>query len=559
MNATRPLARYKHAQRLFRRVADLRAKWWLVIAGTGVAVAVIVLIGFLVAEMAGDRCFEFSWLARLFAAMAALCGAGVAVCRFAPVGIRLRDDEIALSIERAVPVFEGRFVASIQLARSNDRGISEGLVHALIAETVALDARSNFAHVVDTARLRTIGLVAGGIIAAAVALFFTDLRMNGVLLQRALLLNVDIPRATTISNITGDVTLGTGDGLTIAATAGGVIPGSGELLIETAAGAKHELKTEPDPLHPKRFQRAIESAQEPFRYRIRLNDATSAVFSVTLLARPVALGIDCEEVFPAYTKLPPAKLRIGDLSLLAGSRLNLKIRSGSELRNGFVRIAGAKSADIPVRIDPGVRSVMTATLAVPAAGATGFSVQLTDTRGIASRDAAVHPFEIIPDHPPAVKIVSPTDADITLAVNGSLRVGFEASDDFGVAAVVLHYSVTDFDNNGDPVTKDGAVPLTLEEPGAKTVARRFEWKPSQLNPRPKPGCEIEYWFEARDGNDVTGPGIGTSEHYRLWIITPEEKREELAKRLTQTFRTVNDITIDQEKLNGEMSTLIRKP
>ena len=61
----------------------------------------------------------------------------------------------------------------------------------------------------------------------------------------------------------------------------------------------------------------------------------------------------------------------------------------------------------------------------------------------------------------------------------------------------------DFKLNGTPPQLRGQFPFDL----------------SVLKPRPVVGGSLEWWLEAEDTNDVTGPGKAVSDHYLTRIAT----------------------------------------
>ena len=66
----------------------------------------------------------------------------------------------------------------------------------------------------------------------------------------------------------------------------------------------------------------------------------------------------------------------------------------------------------------------------------------------------------------------------------------------------------------------------------------------------------EYWFEVIDANDVTGPGVGTVEHYQARIVSEAEKRADLANRLSDAMEGLNGVRQGQEELNNKLGEII---
>ena len=237
------------ARRLRARLNAVREKRARVTAATGAALAVDVFIALFGVEMIADWLVDLSWPVRAAALIFSLGAIGFVLFRFAiqPYLNRPNDDAIALQIERALPVFRSRFIASIQLARSGESDVSAALVKALIAETEAMAARLDLRAVVKVDRLRRVASAAAGALVVAIALFAWGGGSSVTLLKRAFLSREAVPRKTQIVSATGDAVVGLGDDLKIEATAQGIVPSGGQLTVKRATGLTHEFSFDADP------------------------------------------------------------------------------------------------------------------------------------------------------------------------------------------------------------------------------------------------------------------------------------------------------------------------
>jgi hypothetical protein len=528
--------------------------------------AVVALIAWLTIAMPLD------WLIELpFAARAALfvCGLGGAAALAWKFGIRqwLRKpdyDRVALAIERALPQFRSRFIASVQLSREHSAGDSSGahenvsrsLVNALLEETAGIATDAPFDDAVKTDTLRRWLRIAAVATLFAAALWFVGGRASWPLFQRAWLVNVPVPRRTMIVAFTGNRVIALGDDLRIEATAAGILPKSGKLIIESVGGRRQEYSLEATPGERVRFSRALQSVQENFRYRIELGDNRTASASVRVRPRPAVASLACEQQWPAYTKLPPLRRQPGNLKLLAGSKLAVRLTATAPLRSATLHLTGADPAKT-IRSAPLVANATgewIGTAEIPAKDAAGMTFHLTDTEGVESRAMAVHRIEIVPDAPPTIRILLPARREELLTRNATLLLGFEAKDDFGVARVLLHYAVN---WTGGAPHKTVELDLGGEQP--KAITRRFEWKIARLTPVPAENDTIDFWLEARDANDVTGPGIAVMpEHYQARIVSEEEKRADLANRLNDTLQSLDAVRQSQQDLATRLGDFIRE-
>ena len=528
--------------------------------------ALAAVLTWLAIEMPFDWLLALSFATRAVMLVIGVGGATVLAWRF---GIRKwlhqpDDERVALAIERALPRFRSRFIASVQLARQRDardssgshESVSRPLVNALLEQTAKVAADAPFDDAVKTDTLRRWVRIAAAATLFAGALWFAGGRASWPLFQRALLMNVPVPRKTMIVAFTGARVIAIGDDLRIEATAAGVIPKSGKLIVESANGRRQEFSFDPTPAEPVRFSRTLQSVQENFRYRIELGDNRTDTASVRVRQRPAISSVTYEQQWPAYTKLPPMRRQQGNLKLLAGSKLAVRLTATAPLRSGTMRLTGAEPTTV-IRSTPlGANETgeWIGSADIPAKDVAGVTFHLTDTEGVESRAMAVHRIEIVPDTAPTIRILLPARREELLTRNATLLLGFEAKDDFGVARVLLHYAV-----NWTEGAPHKTLELDLGGEQPKVLARRFEWKIARLTPAPGENDTIDFWLEARDANDVTGPGIAVMpEHWQARIVTDEEKRADLANRLNDTLQSLDAVRQSQQDLAMRLGDLIRE-
>ena len=474
------------------------------------------------------------------------------------------DDRVALAIERALPQFRSRFIASVQLARQNDaedsaaarENVSRSLVNALLEQTAEIADGAPFDKAVNTDTLRRWARIAAGATACAIAMWCAGGRVSWPLFQRAWLVNVPVPRKTMIVAFTGDRVMAIGDDLRIEITVAGSIPKSGRLIIEGAAGRRQEFSLDSTAPDLSRFSRTLQSVQEGFRYRIEIGDNRTGTAGVRVRARPAVTSLACEQQWPAYTKLPPTRRQPGNLSLLAGSKLGVNLTANTKLRSASLRLTGENPA-MPIRntaLAAETSGAWKGVAEIPSKDVTGMTFHLVDEEGVESRAMALHRIEIVPDLPPSIRILQPARREELLTRKAVLLLGFEAKDDFGVTKVLLHYAVNWTD--GAP---HQTVELDLGNEQPKTLTRRFEWEIDRIAPAPAENDTIDFWLEARDANDVTGPGVAVmAEHWQARIVTDEEKRADLANRLNDTLQGLDSVRQNQEDLAQRLGEIIHE-
>jgi hypothetical protein len=551
---------------LSRKIVALRRRHLSVAVLTGLAIGVSVAVELLALEIFADWWLELPWVARVLLLI-------LQVALFAGILFRLvllpllrqpDDDEVALMVEKARPKFRSRLIASLQLTRPGaiPPGSSAELVTALIAETQAMAQEIDFRPIVPTERLKKFGAMAAMVLLIGIIGVAAGRETAWDLLKRAFLSHIPVPRKTRISVQDGDKIVGIGDNVRLEAFVQGIVPANGKVEVRFRTRRTQEYPLEQDKENKIRFGRSIENVQDSFTYVIYLNDGVSETYQVKAIPRPTIATIDCEQEYPAYTRLKPAKRSLGDLALLAGSRLKLSAVATKPIKNASLKFVGV-DGEFPMQLSADNPKLLAGEFPVPAKGLTGFSIQMLDTEGMESRDSAIYRIDVIPDKAPVVRITYPDRKEELITRQATMIVGIDAVDDFEIAKVRLKYRIAP-PASGTPGPEDvtdtagKTIDLDLEGQTPQRLKRRHEWKIGDFRPLLSEGTAIEYWVEVEDNNNVTGPGIGTTEHQLAKVVSESDKRADLLNRAGDYLGSISDLASDQEKLNKNLGLLIRE-
>lgn len=327
------------------------------------------------------------------------------------------------------------------------------------------------------------------------------------------------------------------------------------MTLKTVSGRRQEFDLPLESNPPPTFARTLQSMQESFEYRVSLGDAQSDPVQVKVKARPGVASVECRQIFPAYTRLAVQRRALGDLKILAGSRLALKVRASGAMKSGEIRLVGADHEKIvkaaPLALDAKDHAQLAGEIEIPAKDVSGLTLHLVDEDGVESRGAAIYPIELLTDEAPTIKITWPDRREELLTREATMLIAFTAKDDYGVAKVRLNYAV-DWVEGAPHKTIDLDIGTALP----KEISRRFNWRVGQIIPRVEVGSVIDYWFEVLDANDVTGPGIGATEHMQARVVSEAEKRADLANRLSDTMEGLNGVKHGQEDVNQQLGEII---
>ncbi len=539
---------------LLSKIRAVRRKYLLVACGLGLVIMLVVAPQLMALEMMVDWWLDLAWPLRaglLFLQAAVLFHL---LWRYVlhPLLFRPDDDTMALLVERHRPEFQSRLISALQLTRRGalPRGASRQIARELVAETEAMARPIHFPDVINPEKLTRLAILAGVIWVVALGLFFYGRGVSFDLCQRLFLSHTPVPRKTRVAWTSGDLVIGRGDSVRLEAIASGLIPARGKLTIKGPERRAQTFVMEPDPADPARFARTLDHVQESFSYQVRLNDGTSESRNVTTIPRPTAVSIDCTQFFPAYTGFKPLHRALGDLSLLAGSRIQVSAVASKPLRQAVLQLVGM-DLSAPLQIDARDPKLMTGEFVVPTNGLAGFSLQMLDRENMASKDSAVYRIDIVPDKIPSVRITYPDRREELVTRQARLLIGFDARDDFEISKLRIRYRVQGLDEGAEKT-----IELETGGPGQERLRRRYEWDLGGFSPLLSEGTLIEYWLEVEDNNDTTGPGIGTSDHQLARVVSDSEKRADLLNRAGDYLGSISDVASDQEKLNQTLGALI---
>ncbi|HEY0007708.1 MAG TPA: DUF4175 family protein, partial [Tepidisphaeraceae bacterium] len=438
------------------KIDSVRRKHGVVRAGHGVAWMVILFACVLLATMAIDYFLDLPYVLR--AAMLALHLTALLFLLLRWVIwplIKGPDDEtVALMIESFYPDSASRIISAVQFSRVDAiAGASPLMVIAAVREAESYIEPKETRDVVAAGDLVRKGSWALGLIVAAAAIVLFTRPSSGALLMRAFCVpGVDVPRSTRVELETPlKRIVAKGDSIQIAAFARGTVPSEGTLRVTYQSGATSEFPIKPDSETPERFVINIENVQDTFRYRVHLNDGRSDEAIVESHARPEVAGVVLRQHFPAYTKLPPAERSKNDLTLLAGSRLQVRVTASKPLKDSVsldgprsrLEFEGSNVTYYLTRDAGDFKSAITAennapTIPVPA-GTTGLTLHLVDELGLESKSAAVYPIQLVDDAAPSVEIIEPTQREELVTDRAGTKITYQVDDDFGIASIKLRH------------------------------------------------------------------------------------------------------------------------
>ncbi|MEM9531779.1 MAG: hypothetical protein AAGA23_12765 [Pseudomonadota bacterium] len=325
--------------------------------------------------------------------------------------------------------FGGRLETYRQTAATNP------LRSLLAADALSIARRHAPDELLPPARLRWPALVAGLGAAALLALLILGPGLYGYgarhLWAGWLLPDLLPPQSLSVSP--GDSLVRRGGRLVVQARPEGFTPDEAELFARVGEG---EWQSTPMVADNEAFRFTFPAVREPVRYYVVAGDVRSPEFGAEVIDLPRIVKFDMTYHYPPWSGREPETVRGGDVRAVAETRVELQLETEAALPASVLRLSGRDT--VALEID-GVQARVSFSVDGDgeyslAALAGGDEVRLTPDYLITE----------LPDEPPELSFSAPA-RDVDVHAVEELPLTVQATDDFSLREVTLHYAV----NGGD--------------------------------------------------------------------------------------------------------------
>ena len=463
------------------------------------------------------------------------------------------NETLALDIERKYKSFDSRLISSIQFAKRRitfPQNAPLVMIHKMISEAKDLSKKNNFLKIINPKALIRATLLFFIIMILSGVWAYTERDNFIILIKRALGEQIEIPRDTIILEEPKISKVGIGDDLEIVykVRSKKTVELKANIKVRYESGRKATITMQRQEGQPDTYFTIIEDVPESFSFNAQIDDAKSDTLMIKALERPNIKTISATQKYPDFTKQEPTDHVPGDFTFFPGSEVTININSSKALSSGYLKFLGLEE-QVSLEINESDKSVGTAKIKIPSQNLSGFSVSMTDTEEMSSKNDAIYKISLLTDLPPDIRITYPKRSEELVTRKAKLLIKYEASDRFGVNSINLKYQR----ENNDIVT----IPVLLEGSGKKQISDSYDWDLGSLQPGLSEGNQVEYWLEASDQN-ISGANVSSTEKLILKVVTPEEKRADLLGRTSDALGSVDEATNDQENLNKDLESIIRK-
>ncbi|HET6881473.1 MAG TPA: hypothetical protein VFI31_15025 [Pirellulales bacterium] len=546
---------------LVSKIDELRRQWRMLQIGEGTLRTLAVVLAALVIVVACDNLFWPSTGGRtmllvLLAATLLLSAGKWIVERWLE---DRRDDFFAALAEARHPELRNRLINGLQLGRGNEPG-SPRLIEAIVRDAVTATADVEVADSLDRRSLRR---SATFLAIAAVLLVTYSLSprfANG--LERVFAPWADIPpfTATQVAKVTpGDKQVMEGSPVSVTAELAGAVPEGAQLLINTGESWQRSPMRATDPKRPELFGLTLREASESFDYYVAAGDGRSRQYRINVVERPRIEGISISIAPPSYTELASSTVEHsdGEIAGLCGASVKLKLTASKPLKTARLMLDAGEPIELTRVADDRTWQTGCVLWSEKAKGDTvverrvtapaRYQIYLAATDGSELADPLWRSIALADDQPPTVAISSP-GRDVQLKPEETFSIELLAKDDYGVGPMTLRYRVND--------EKEPRELTSFPSEGAAATERNESYEWQLASGGLKAGDVVQYWAEVADRNDVTGPGVGRSPTYSLFIKSPEQILARLEFQLDDYAQALEELVRLQSENRAQTAAAV---
>ncbi len=511
-----------------RRLAKVRRRWKAATALDGALVVATEALGLFLVLMLADAIYSFSGMVRLgMLGVAAALLAAVFVRRaVAPLFRRIPDAQIALYIEEHSAQAEGSVISALECSTHSSLATRHSSLSSFIATLLVGDAVRRIDQTGSRAfgnlgRLRkhllaALGLLAVFTITSVAFPRYTRAKGELILLpwesirreredasyeaRRREAHERFVNRPIEINVLPKGMTLLRGKGIEFTATLSRdpLTPPVFHYQVAGAEGKAHAVEMEKDQARFG-FRLPFRDINESFTYHVSACGQASEKYDIKVYDPLAVRGIELTYRFPSYLGRDPQASfgPSGDVTALAGTRVDVRIVANNPLKSGALKLDGA--AAIPLKAGAKAEEGAAASFIVEKDGS--YTYEITDIYGETYKFPDFFFIKAVPDKPPAIAMVAPK---VDMSVHPLCEITFagKVTDDFAIKEAVARLSYYR-DGKAEPL------PLAMAPATQKDYRNFLDGRVEhvleleKLAPAPKIGDMIFYFMEVTDQKGQT--------------------------------------------------------
>ncbi len=452
-----------------------------------------------------------------------------------------RDDFFAALVERKHPELHNQLINALQLGRGNQRGVSQNLIEAIVHDADRALVDTDTTDAVDrrpTGRAAILAVVAV-LLLGGYATAFTPRFTNGLSRVLLPLAGIDPYTRTRIAAVEpGTTKWPENKGMTVTASATGVVPEEARLHHRRPGEAWRSLEMPAVPGKEGTFACLVPATTSSYEYYVSAGDGRSPTYQIEIVRPPQIARLFVTYTYPTYTGLAPRRVESSDGEVVAipGTTVKIELQATKPLQKA--ELVARSHPKSPLEMTASGESESRSTTFVlwpekpePPAGLSGrlmapttYQIKMMDSEGYENDDPLWRTISLKSDQAPKITL-RVSDDRIVVRPDTMLVLDVAAEDDYGLANVRIVYR-----KNNEPAKAVKSFDYAKGAPQLQAT-HPYEWKLADSGL--KSGDRVEFWAEATDRNNLTGPGVSESHPHRtIEIVNPLDLVAKLDTKVT---------------------------
>jgi hypothetical protein len=476
-----------------------------------IACAVVAALAVLIAAMCVAMLID--WLATLYDSRwrvvlttTALLAAVLTTFGWFAVAWRraLGIERVAGDVDRQLPQLEERWTTMTRLGAdaANPEVIHPAMLRRVAKEAASWEPVVEPTEVVSLSTLMRTMLALTAITAVLAVAVVLDSQRTLVLVRRFWAPGSSIS-ATQLVDVPGDVVVGRGEPLALAAKIEGVPVENATLFLSAKEDASDEINLIAHGDEQIEFSHRMRAVEEPFQYRFRAGDGQTEWYKVDVADRPEIAQLQVVVTPPDYTRRDAEKFDHLPRRISAMQKSTFEILLRPTMPVDRAELELGENKRVPLVTDKNGWYRWSTTLEE----AVQLAPKLTESHGLTNRRVPVCDISVYEDRPPAVKVLSPND-EMAVRPDDTIQITFAATDDVGIGSAEL--LVYESQPGGEPAAV-ATIPIPLEEAGALSIQKSVDLDLSKF--AAQDGAELSYEIRVREQRGQSlqqQPGAPTS-------------------------------------------------
>ncbi|MCK4909516.1 MAG: hypothetical protein KAS70_06425 [Planctomycetes bacterium] len=492
---------------------------------------------------------------------------------FYPLSVKIRDEDIALCLERVYPDLDDRLISSVQLApivsgqARSDQGVgdfnSPQLIQALLDETVTLVRPLDFRKVINARVQKKLGVFALVVVCliGTYATFYPA--YTGIWFNRLLGGNRLWPKKTELRVAISKNPIAKGENVSVTVTATKKVPAKVHIYYEFDSAEQDYARM--NKLKGRKFKFDFARVTDSFRFRVKGGDYLGDWHRVSALTPPRIDKIVLYYEYPEYTGLvntdESKPVEGTHVKAPVGTKVKFVAESNIELDRVQLTLQYKGQTEtknlIPASDHVQKSRIIQSDFMVMGDGY--YSFDLTAANGLKNISQIKYPIKAVVDNGPVIRIVDPTRDHKDVTPVATVPLAVVTTDDYGISQITFVHQL--MVPEAQPVEK---LPFTEAQNdglyGQVRIESHHNLELAQWGVQE--GQVIKFFLEAGDNYTVGQPHQSRSRIYRLTVISPDQmkkKIEEIEMRLKEEIKRIKILQSSTvRKTNDFVSLLARK-